>query len=87
MAFLISSYLLFDPADWLYDLMELTDMPIDFRLFLLVLAIGGYVCSYVAERYMFPGMARFIGKTKQRLRPQNAKKRKEYKVILESMRM
>lgn len=83
---LIASYMLFDPADWLYDLMELTYTSSQFKLFLLVLAVGGFLCSYVAERFLFPQLARLIGKAARKLRPGQPKKRKEYKIIQESMR-
>lgn len=83
----LSAYMLFDPADWLYDLMELTWMSASFKIFLLVLAVGGFACSYAAERLFFPNLAKWIGKAGQRLRPGHKKKRKEYKIILESMRV
>lgn len=79
--------MLLDPAEWIYDLMELTDMSNNFKVFLIVLGAGGFACSYAAERYLFPQLARFIGRAKQRLRPKHPKKRKEYKLILESMRI
>ena len=83
----ISMYMLFDPSPWLYDLMELTWMSMSFRGFLVALAVGGFSCSYVAERVVFPKVAKWIGKTNARLRPGHQKKRKEYKIVLESMRM
>ena len=86
LAVAISTYMLFDPAPWVSDLMELTYMSISFRGFVLVIAIGGFVVSYVAERYLFLGLAKWIGKTRARLRPQYPKKRKEYKLVMESMR-
>jgi len=86
LAVAISTYMLFDPAPWLSDLMELTYMSISFRGFVLVVAIGGFAISYLAERYLFPGLAKWIGRTRARLRPQHPKKRKEYKIVLESMR-
>ena len=84
-ALLIASYMLLDPADWLYDLMQLTYLSTQFKVFLLVLAIGGFLCSYVAERVLFQRLARFIGKAKQKLRPSHPKQRKQYKIIQESM--
>lgn len=85
-ALLISTYLLLDPAEWLYNLMGLTFISNQFKIFLIVLAIGGFFCSYAAEKYLFPPMAKLIGKAKQALRPNKPKKRKEYKLIQDSMR-
>lgn len=86
-ALAISSYMLFDPADWLFDLMELTWMSFSFRGFIVALAVGGFSISYAAERILFPRLAKFIGVARTRLRPEHQKKRKEYKVVLEGMRV
>lgn len=83
----ISSYLLFDPAPWLYDLMELTWMSMSFRVFILVVAVGGFAVSYSTERLLFPKLAKWIGQARAKLRPEHQKKRKEYKLVLESMRI
>lgn len=83
----ISLYMLFDPAEWLYSLMELTWMSMSFRGFIVVLAVGSFSCSYLAERLLFPRLAKWIGKANAKLRPSHQKKRKEYKIVLESMRM
>ncbi|KAL1302559.1 hypothetical protein AAFC00_002941 [Neodothiora populina] len=83
----ISSYLLFDPAPWLVSLMELTWMPMGFRGFITALAVGSFGCSYLAERLVFPHLAKFIGKANAKLFPRNQKKRKEYKLVQESMRI
>ncbi|KXT01461.1 hypothetical protein AC578_9529 [Pseudocercospora eumusae] len=85
-ALAISSYMLFDPAPWVEDLMELTWMSVNFRLFVLALGIGGFAVSYLAERQFFPHLARLIGKVKQRM-SKTPKKRKEYKIIAEEMRI
>lgn len=84
---LIASYLLFDPAEWLYKLMELTYMSWDFKLFILVLGIGGFAIAYLSERLFFPKLARSIGKFKVRIRPKWRKKRKQYKIIQEGGRL
>jgi cation-transporting ATPase 13A3/4/5 len=83
---LVASYMLFDPAQWLSKLMDLTYMDMGFKVFILVLAGGGFVVSYTAEKYLLPRLAWGIGHFKVWLRPQWRKKRKEYKVVLESMR-
>lgn len=85
-ALLISSYMLFDPANWLYELMGLTFLSDQFKAFMLALAVGGFCCSYAAEKYIFPQLARLVGKTKQSLSRGEGKRRKQYKVIMESMR-
>lgn len=86
-ALAISSYMLFDPADWLFELMELTWMSYSFRFFLLVLSLGGFALSYVSERILLPELARFVGIARAKLRPLHRKKRKEYKIVLEGMRI
>lgn len=85
-ALAISSYMLFDPAPWLTGLMELTWMSINFRLIVLVLGGGYFVCSYVAERLVLPRLAAGLGRLNQRVSGRR-KKRKEYKVILDEMRV
>lgn len=83
---LISSYMLFDPTRWLYDLMGLTPTSPAFKVFLVALALGGFACAYGAERIFFPSLARFIGRAYGKLRRKKRKKRKEYKAIQDSMR-
>ncbi|WPG97456.1 putative cation-transporting atpase [Acrodontium crateriforme] len=85
-ALAVSSYMLFDPAKWLYKLMELTDMSVNFRVFILVLGVGGFSCSYLAEKHIFPLLAKWIGNAIQKSRGV-PKKRKEYKVIAKDMRI
>jgi cation-transporting P-type ATPase 13A2 len=87
LALAISTYMLLDPAHWLYKLMELTFMSSGFKLFILVLALVGFAISYGSEIWVFPSLARWIGHTKERLFPKMRKKRKEYKIIAEGMRV
>lgn len=82
----LSSYMLFDPAPWLMEWMELTWMSSKFRVFVLVLAIGSFACSYLAERQLFPRLAKWIGKARTKWRGRQ-KKTKEYKIIKEGMRI
>ncbi|KAI9721463.1 MAG: hypothetical protein M1812_002225 [Candelaria pacifica] len=82
-AFLFSSYLLFDPAHWLFDFMELTSMSMGFRIFLLSLATAAFALSWLSEKYFLPYAARVIGKVQGQSRP---KQRKRYKTILDEMR-
>ena len=85
--FLFSIYLLFDPVAWLAKLMQLTDMANEFRLLILVLAAGGFVCAWIAELRVFPWLARSIGKTCDYLWPHRQKRRKRYKILLKNMRI
>ena len=82
----ISSYILFDPAKWLYNLMHLTQTGHWFKIFILVLGMGGFACSYLAEKQFFPRLAKWIGKANTKWRGKQ-KKRKEYKLILEDVRI
>jgi len=85
-ALAVSSYMLFDPAPWLSRLMELTWMSPNFRVFILVLGIGYCVCAYVAERQFLPYLAKWIGRFNQRVMGKK-KKRKEYKLVSQDMRI
>ena len=82
----VSSYMLFDPAPWLVDFMKLTWMSPRFRVFLLVLALASFIVCYLAERQVLPRLARWLGKAIQKW-GRSKKKRKEYKIILEGMRI
>ena len=82
----MSLYMLLDPAKWLADFMDLTPMALDYELFLLLLAMIGFGIAYGAERYLFPAMAKYVGRLSRVLRPSHQKKRKQYKEILEAMR-
>lgn len=86
-ALLFSSYMLFDPAEPFAKFMQLTRLSVDFKLFILVLALGGFACAWVFERRVFLLLARALGKIHDRLWPNRRKQRKKYKVILEEMRM
>ena len=67
--------------------MQLTYLSLAFKGFLLLVAAGGFICQYVAERNVFPILSKAIGKTHDFLWPQRRKKRKEYKLLLEEMRL
>ena len=79
--------MLFDPGARLAKIMQLTDMSIDFKVFVLVLALGGLTCAWIAERRGFLWLARILGNLHDTIWPYRRKKRKEYKRILEEMRM
>ena len=84
---LVATYMLLDPAKWLYELMELTYMSMNFKIFILVLAAGGFVCSHGSEKYLLPRLARLVGKIEVRINPKWRKKKKIYKVIQEDLRI
>jgi len=86
-ASLVSAYLLLDPADWLVHLMQLTPMSVDFKTFLLALALGGFACAWIAEGRIFPWLARMFGRVYDMLWPRRRKKRKQYKLLLSEMRI
>jgi len=83
----ISSYMLFDPARWLSDLMELTGMSVKFEVFLVVLALGGFAVMWIGEKELFPRVAKGVGRLWARMRPGKGKERKQYKIILEGMKL
>jgi len=83
----ITCYILFDPAEWLVKLMQLTYLDTSFKLFILVLGLGNFAIAYVSEKYVLTALARWIGIWKVKLSPKWKKKRKAYKEILESMRV
>jgi cation-transporting ATPase 13A2 len=84
-AIFITTYLLLDPAKWLLEFMELTYMSFSFKIFLLLLAGASFLLSYVSEVKIFPQLAAVVGKLKEKFGRE--KKRKEYKLVLESMRI
>jgi cation-transporting ATPase 13A3/4/5 len=81
---LVSTYLLLDPTTWVQDLMELTEISRPFKVFLLLLALTGFACSWVAEKHLLPRLAKAIGRAKDR---SQSKKRKLYKELQDEMRM
>lgn len=81
---LVSLYMLLDPTAWVQKLMELTYMSTSFKLFLLALAVAGFGCSWVAEKYILPALAKQIGKLQARSR---VKKRRLYKCLEQEMRI
>lgn len=86
-ALAITCYMLFDPAQWLFRLMQLTYLDTSFKLFILALGLGNFAIAYVSEKYVLTALARWIGIWKVRANPRWSKKRKAYKEIMESMRM
>lgn len=85
-ALLISVYMVLAPAKWVTDLMELTKMSWDYELFLIGLGIAYMLVAWGFEQYLAVPLARLVGTMKQRITGAS-KKRKQYKVILESARI
>ena len=83
--FLFSCYMLFDPAAWLASFMQLTNMALDFRAFILVLGCAYLCLAWSAEKYFLPRLAKLLGVAKERL-GRMPKRRKVYKIIQERMR-
>jgi cation-transporting ATPase 13A2 len=80
----VSTYLLLDPAHWLYDFMELTYMSFDFKIFILVVSAVGFATSYLSELFVFPRLAALIGQF--RIKMGRKKKRKEYKIVADGLK-
>jgi cation-transporting ATPase 13A2 len=83
----ITAYMLFDPSQTVMSWMELTFLDVPFKLFIMGLGLGNFAMAWVSERYLFPGLSKWIGVLKVKLNPRWKKERKAYKVIAESMRM
>lgn len=86
-ALLFSSYMLIDPGSWLADFMQLTWMTTGFKIFILVLAMGGFAVAWAAEKWVSLWFAAVFGMAHDWLWPQRRKKRKQYKLLLEHMRI
>ena len=69
------------------EFMDLTYISVPFKFFILILATGGFVSAYVGEQYVFVWLSRQVGVVHDRLWPGRRKKRKEYKVWLEHVRI
>lgn len=79
--------MLFDPATWLARLMQLTKTPLEFKIFLLVLALGGFSGAWVVEKHFSIWIAGVLDKASGLVWSQSGKKRKVYKTILDEMRI
>lgn len=84
-ALAITTYMLLSPAHWLSKLMQLTPISSTFKANVLVLGCCYLFLSWSTESYIFPIFARGVGRAKLALM-KKAKKRKEYKLILERTR-
>lgn len=67
-------------------LMQLTKTQWDFQFFMILLGAIYFALAWVSETVLFPWLARAFGMVKQ-LVTKRQKKRKEYKLIQEGIRM
>ncbi|KAI0852262.1 hypothetical protein F5Y00DRAFT_227703 [Daldinia vernicosa] len=81
-ALAITIYMIFIPDHWIRQLMQLTRISTSFKLTLLGLGLAYLVAAWVGEHYIFHSIARGVGVVKTAI-TKKAKKRKEYKLILE----
>lgn len=77
--------MLFAPSKWLSHVMQLTYLSGTFKIWLCGLAMGSFLISWVAERQLLPNLARVLGHSYKRLRPNYRKKRRQYKTIMAEM--
>ncbi|KAE8348877.1 hypothetical protein BDV28DRAFT_164004 [Aspergillus coremiiformis] len=82
---IISCYMLFEPSRLVTNIMQLTFLSKGFTISLFALAVGSFVFSWIAERALFPKLARVLGRAYILLQPGHRKKRRQYKVLLEEM--
>lgn len=78
--------MLSETSDIVMTVMQLTPISWSFEFFLVVLAICSFAASWVAENYVFPALARIIGRAITLVLPKKEKNRRQYKVLLERMR-
>lgn len=82
----LSTYLLIGPAQWLYKLMNLTEISNPFKLFIFGAAIMVFGISYVAEKQVFPKVSNGIEWIATRVR-RTPKQRKKYKTLEKDSRL
>ncbi|MCJ1234491.1 hypothetical protein MMC14_002452 [Varicellaria rhodocarpa] len=82
---LFSVYLLIDPGIGLSSFMQLTKLSTGFKIFILIIAGGGFASAWISESRVFPWVARLLGWAHDRAWPQHRKKRKVYKQLIDNM--
>ncbi|OAT12298.1 ATPase [Blastomyces gilchristii SLH14081] len=80
---LFSTYMLFEPARWLFNFMQLTEMSNPFKIWIMGLALISFAIAWFGERQIFPRLARLVGRFHCWLRPDQAKQRRRFKILLE----
>ena len=76
--------MILSPAHRVKKIMQLTSMSLDYKFFLIGLGLVYFLLAWGYEKYMGLHLARILGRAKERITG-NAKKRKMYKLIKESM--
>jgi cation-transporting P-type ATPase 13A2 len=82
----VSVYMVLGPAHWVRKLMQLTQMSFDFKCVLIGLGIIFLAASWAYEKLVSQSLAKLLGQANRRITG-SVKKRKQYKVIQESMRV
>jgi cation-transporting ATPase 13A3/4/5 len=72
------------PPRWLTDIMQLTYISWDFKVFIVGLGMLYLALAWTGEHWAFQPLARLIGQLKQSVF-KRAKQRKQYKLIQEQM--
>ncbi|KAH8702643.1 putative P-type ATPase [Talaromyces proteolyticus] len=83
----ISTFMLAGSSKVFTRIMQLTTMSGEFKIFLCLLALGSLTISWIGEKHVFPSLARAMGRGCLGLRPKVQKRRRQYKVIQEQMRI
>lgn len=79
-------YMVSGPAHWVTSLMQITSTTLDFKVFLVGLGLAYLAVGWTYDRYLAQHLAKSLGLLKQQLTGVH-KKRKEYKLIDEGMRV
>lgn len=82
---LITLYMLLSPTKWVRHTMQLSKMTWDYEIFLLGLGLVYFVLSWIYEKHIAVRLGKVLGILRERLTG-HPKQRKEYKLILDSMR-
>lgn len=82
----ITVYMVLGPSHALHHAMQLTHMSMDFKLEILGLGAAFLAVSWLSEHYVFHKAAKAIGWARFAI-TKEPKKRKEYKVIQERMKI
>ncbi|KAI1850453.1 hypothetical protein JX265_013415 [Neoarthrinium moseri] len=85
-ALAITGYMVLGPARGVKHLMQLTSISTSFKVTLLALGVAYLILAWTAENYLLQKVARLVGAAKLAV-TKTPKKRKEYKVIAECMRI
>ncbi|KAL6790409.1 putative Ca2+ pump [Trichoderma sp. SZMC 28013] len=80
----VTVYMIAGPAPWLYDLMQLSYMSLDYDLFLVLLGFMYFALAWVFQEFLSLRLARLLG-TLNKWVTGRAKTRKQYKLIQEEM--